>query len=243
MKKIFIPLACGILAAKVFAGIPVIDGTNVSQTTISALQNVAAVLKQVQQYSMQLQQYEDQLKNSLAPAAYIWDQAQDTMSKLQDAQSELERYKNSLGSIDQFVNTYLSSSSYNSSCLAKGVCSAAELAKISENATVQNDIEKNANDAAFKSLSAQQSSLNADASKLDRIQRSAQSAQGRMEALGAANQLAAAQANQLMKIRQMLISQYNAITAKMASDQAEEAQSKAIVKSMYSSGINSVFTK
>ena len=57
-------LAMGIAAAfsgQVHAGIPVIDGTNVVQTTISAIQNVAAVEKQIQQYGTQLQQYQNML--------------------------------------------------------------------------------------------------------------------------------------------------------------------------------------
>lgn len=53
---IFISVSFIALAAK--AGIPVIDGTNVVQTTISAVNNVQAVAKQIQQYQTQLQQYE-----------------------------------------------------------------------------------------------------------------------------------------------------------------------------------------
>lgn len=67
-------LAIGITAAfggPVHAGIPVIDATNVVQTTISAMQNVAAVAKQIQQYETQLQQYQNMLQNTLAPAAYV----------------------------------------------------------------------------------------------------------------------------------------------------------------------------
>ena len=71
------------------AGIPVIDGTNVVQTTISALNNVAAVQKQIEQYVTQLQQYQNMLQNSLAPAAYIWDQANSTINKLMQAQDTL----------------------------------------------------------------------------------------------------------------------------------------------------------
>ncbi|GKL10847.1 hypothetical protein NUBL10709_48460 [Klebsiella pneumoniae] len=48
-----------IVAFPVKAGIPVIDGTNVVQTTISAVNNVQAVAKQIQQYQTQLQQYEN----------------------------------------------------------------------------------------------------------------------------------------------------------------------------------------
>ena len=38
------------LPLHVVAGIPVIDAANTSQATISALQNVAAVTKQIEQY-------------------------------------------------------------------------------------------------------------------------------------------------------------------------------------------------
>ncbi len=53
------------------AGIPVIDGANTSQATISAIQNVVAVTKQIEQYKTQLQQYQNMLQNTAAPAAYI----------------------------------------------------------------------------------------------------------------------------------------------------------------------------
>lgn len=36
------------------AGIPVADGLNLGQTTISAMQSVAAVVKQIEQYRTQL---------------------------------------------------------------------------------------------------------------------------------------------------------------------------------------------
>ena len=42
------------------SGILVFDGANVSQTAISAIQNIAAVLKQIEQYQTQLKQYENQ---------------------------------------------------------------------------------------------------------------------------------------------------------------------------------------
>ena len=53
------------------AGIPVIDTTNLAQTTISAMEAVNQTLKQIEEYALQLKQYEDQIKNTLAPSAYI----------------------------------------------------------------------------------------------------------------------------------------------------------------------------
>lgn len=88
------------------AGIPVIDATNVVQTTISAMQNVAAVEKQIQQYQTQLQQYQNMLQNTLAPAAWVWDQANQTINKLLQAQDTLSYYKNQAGSLDSYLSRY-----------------------------------------------------------------------------------------------------------------------------------------
>lgn len=58
------------------AGIPVIDGANLTQTVMSAVENVAQTLKQIEQYRTQLQQYENMIQNTVAPAAYIWDRSE-----------------------------------------------------------------------------------------------------------------------------------------------------------------------
>ncbi|PTB91110.1 conjugal transfer protein TrbJ, partial [Marinobacter sp. Z-F4-2] len=39
-----------------YAGIPVVDGTNLSQNIMSAMEAVAQTLKQIQEYQTQLQQ-------------------------------------------------------------------------------------------------------------------------------------------------------------------------------------------
>ena len=60
-----------LMVTPVQAGIPVIDGTNLSQNIMTAIESVAQTLKQIEQYSTQLQQYQNQLQNTMAPAAYI----------------------------------------------------------------------------------------------------------------------------------------------------------------------------
>lgn len=80
-----VALATGITTitfAPAQAGIPVIDGGNLTQNIMTAIESVAQTLKQIEQYQTQLQQYENQLQNTMAPAAYIWDQAQTTMDRL-----------------------------------------------------------------------------------------------------------------------------------------------------------------
>ena len=65
------------------------------QTTISAVNNVQAVAKQIQQYQTQLQQYENMLKNTVAPAAYIWDQGQFNHQQIVAGAGHFNYYKKS----------------------------------------------------------------------------------------------------------------------------------------------------
>ena len=210
------------------AGIPVIDGTNLSQTTVTAIQQVAQVQKQIEQYQTQLQQYENMLQNSLAPAAYIWDQAQSTINGLMQATDTLNYYKNQVGSLDQYLGKFQDVSYYKSSpCFSSGGCSATERAAMEENRRLASESQKKANDAMFKGLDQQQDSLKADSRTLERLQSSAQGARGQMEAIGYANQLASQQTNQLLQIRGLLVAQQNAIATQMQAATDRQAQEQA----------------
>ena len=122
-------LAGSITVIPVHAGIPVIDGANLTQTVMSAVENVAQTLKQIEQYRTQLQQYENMIQNTVAPAAYIWDQAQSTISGLMNAVNTLDYYKNQLGSLDSYIGKFQDVSYYKSSpCFSASGCSDAERA-------------------------------------------------------------------------------------------------------------------
>lgn len=131
-KSLAASFLASIMALPATAGIPVIDGTNVVQTTISAVNNVQAVAKQIQQYQTQLQQYENMLKNTVAPAAYIWDQANSTINKLLQAQDTLNYYKNQAGSLDSYLKRYQDVNYYRSSpCFNSNVeCTADEISAL-----------------------------------------------------------------------------------------------------------------
>ena len=89
------------------AGIPVIDGANLSQNLITAIENVAHTLKQIQQYRTQLQQYENMLQNTMAPSRQIWDAANATMNDLRRSIDTLSYYKNTLGVESRlFINPF-----------------------------------------------------------------------------------------------------------------------------------------
>ncbi|SQB21948.1 conjugal transfer protein TrbJ [Citrobacter koseri] len=132
-KSLAASFLASIMALPATAGIPVIDGTNVVQTTIKRSPITFRLwLKQIQQYQTQLQQYENMLKNTVAPAAYIWDQANSTINKLLQAQDTLNYYKNQAGSLDSYLKRYQDINYYRSSaCFNSNVeCTADEISAL-----------------------------------------------------------------------------------------------------------------
>lgn len=213
------------------AGIPVIDAANLTQSIMTAIEAVAQTAKQIQQYQTQLQQYENQLQNSMAPASYIWDQAQNTIRDLNNATNTLAYYKQQLGSIDSYLEKFQTVAYYRGSpCFSASGCSQAEWNAMDENRRLASESQKRANDAVFKGLEQQQDNLEADARQLNRLQSAAQGADGQLEAVGYANQLASNQANQLLQIRSLLMTQQNAVATYLQAQADKEAQQQAASK-------------
>lgn len=210
------------------AGLPVIDASNLSQNSVSALENVAHTLKQIQQYRTQLQQYQNMLQNTAAPPAFIWDQASQTMNLLRREIDTLGYYKSSLGSIDAYLRKYRSASDYRGSpCFSVRGCTQAEWNAMSDSQRLGSDAQKRSTDALFRGLDRQQDAMEADARQLMKLQAAAQGASGQMQAIGYANQLASQQATQLLQIRGLLISQQNVIATRYQSLADREAMQQA----------------
>jgi P-type conjugative transfer protein TrbJ len=122
MKFLATPLAltCALTAGLVSmpvpaAGIPVIDTSNLTQNMMTAVESVTQTLKQIQQYQTQLQQYENMIQNTVAPAAYLWDQVQSTIDGLMSAVDTLNYYKTHLGSLDAYLGKFQDVAYYRSS--------------------------------------------------------------------------------------------------------------------------------
>lgn len=231
-----VALATGVFTIPAQAGIPVIDGGNLMQNVMSAMEAVAQTAKQIEQYQLQLQEYENMLQNTMAPAAYIWDQAQATMNKLLAAQDTLNYYQNQLGSLDNYLSKFQDVAYYRSSpCFnGSGGCTEAEWAAMDEGRRLASQSQKKANDALFKTLKNQQDALRNDARNLERLQSAAQGAEGQMQAIGYANQLASQQANQLLQIRTMLTAQHTAEAARIAAELDAEARGEVMEERMRS---------
>lgn len=209
-------------------GIPVFDAANLQQTTLSAIEAVNQTLKQIEQYALQLQQYEDMIKNSVAPAAYVWDQAQRTMNKVIALQNQLEFYTNQAGDVDTYLRKFGSVSSYRTSPYFKSAATEENRKALLESEELGSEAQKNANDNVVKTLENQQTALKEDAANLENLQANAQSAQGRMEAIQHANQLASHQANQLLQLRGLLMAQIAAENARAQTVAAREARQHAM---------------
>lgn len=210
------------------AGIPVFDASNMAQNTLTAVEAITQTMKQLEQYTLQLQQYEDQIKNSLAPPAYVWDQAQRTMNKVIQLQDQLDFYTQKAGNTDNYlqkfgnVNTYRDSPYFGASG-----SSAAQRNSLLESEQLGSEAQKHANDNMTRTLEQQREALREDAANLERLQSNAQSAQGRLEAIQYANQFASHQSNQMLQIRALLMAQQAAENARAQTITAREARQKA----------------
>ena len=163
------------------------------QQATSATQNVASVLKQVDQYAAQIRQYETQLqqyaqqiKDATLPVSQIWGQAQgtmrDMMSLVNQAQggqmlAYLQQYKD--------LNGWLQSNGYyNPNTIQQGYA-----------------LQKSTNDTALQMAQAQRAALLNDVQRFQALQGAAGSADGADKLLSYANQIAAEQTQQLMQMR------------------------------------------
>ncbi|CAG0991147.1 hypothetical protein ANRL3_02783 [Anaerolineae bacterium] len=209
-----------------------LDIANLAENVSSAIDGATATAKQAQQYVTQLEQYmeqvrqyENMVKNTAAPAVYVWDKANRTINELTAMASSVDYYKSKYGSIDGYMSKFQDVSYYRSSpCYGPHGCSADEKAKLDETIKIASAARKQANDAALKGLEQQQKQLDEDSRNLERLQSQAQTADGQMKALQAANQLASNQAAQLLQIRALLQQQQQILLAQSQAEADREAR-------------------
>lgn len=216
-------------------GIPVGDLITQIQSTLSAQEGIKQTMTQIEQYRTQLQEYALQIKNAAAPAAYVWDQATRTMDLLRGAIDTLAFYKRQMGDINFYLRQFNDVYDYRGSpCFGPNGCTGAERAQEREREAAIISAQQRANEAAIRAVDQQQDAIQADARRLEVLQRNAQGAQGHMEAIGAANMLAAQQSNQLLQIRAVLNAQNVALVTRqqvLADREAREAAATAEFRS------------
>ena len=163
------------------------------QQATSATQNVASVLKQVDQYALQMQQYRQQLlqytqqmKDAALPVSQIWGQTQKTMNDMMNLVNQAQGGQ-MLAYLQQYkdLNGWLSNNGYyNPNTIQQGYA-----------------LQKRTNDTALQMAQAQRQALLSDAQQFQALQSAAGSADGADKLLAYANQIAAEQTQQLMQMR------------------------------------------
>lgn len=229
LKKISFAVSLAALPIIASAQWAVVDAGNIFQTTISAIESVAQTVKQLDQYKKQLQQLEDQIKNTKNPPQFLWDEANATIRKIKRTTNTLEKLKSQAGSIEDYlrsnygtVDNYLAQK-----CFSSQKCTAEEWKALDARSAQSSTAQANATEAMLRGLDEQQNTLESDADNLAKIQKNAETPEGRLEAMGYANQFASAQANQLLQLRALLIAQQTAAGMRQRAQEDQEAQQRA----------------
>jgi P-type conjugative transfer protein TrbJ len=204
---------------EVAAQLPVIDAAGNAQWVQQTLTQIKTLAQQAQSYGTQLQQYQTQLQqyanmvtNTVALPQEVWSTAQSDIMRVQALSNAAALLSGNSGSL---ISRLQNASAYTSQ--------AASLANIpGQIAGYQQTIGNNLSTMG-QTLGMQQGMETNNAALLATLQQHSQSAAGQMQAIQAGNELAHAQATQLMQIQATL-----AATAQMqATQMAVDADRKA----------------
>jgi P-type conjugative transfer protein TrbJ len=208
------------------AGIPVIDWSNIIQSTISAVEDISQGAQLVLDYQNQIQQYERMLTDAIVPAVYVWDKISQTVDALENVQNTVRNGRAALrGELKDLLdpNYYRSSSCYNSQG-ARGGC----FEGYKKLMAALSDRELEAQEARDQQLEAQLHTLKERAEKEKQLQGSASKVQGQLEAIQYTNQLLDAQYGELKDTRALLITQQQGAAEERRKQIAREAAQQAL---------------
>lgn len=201
----------------------VLDTAVLAEAASAAASAAEQVSGQVRDYELQLKQYQDMYTNTVAPAAWVWNETTRTYQVFRSYADMLQYYAKG-GGVESYLSQFQNASYYGSSpCFTPRGCSMEEIQKIRQTEWAASEAQKRANDAQIRGVSLGQEQLLKDAEDLSTVQRAAQSATGRNEMLGASNQLASANANNLLAMRALMLQQQEAENARAATLENREA--------------------
>jgi P-type conjugative transfer protein TrbJ len=197
-------IAAGLLAAapahKAFAQIPVTDVAGNAQWVQQTMTQIKSLAQQAQSYAAQLQQYQTQLQqyanmvtNTVALPQEVWSTVQSDIMRVQALSNAASLLSGNSGSL---ITRLQGASAY--------VNQAGSLANIPSQITGYQQAIGNNLSAMGKVLGIQQGMETSNAALLATLQQHSQSATGQMQAIQAGNELAHAQATQLMQIQATL---------------------------------------
>lgn len=216
-------------------GIPVVDVANLTQSILTAIEEIAQTIKQVQEYKTQIEQYERQMQDSLNFDSFLWDEADLTIS-------------NMLGNINSIdaMNALVRTTAVYLDSMEDGV-TLEEINDTYARDTSINDRQKQTISELITTIDSQQTSIKSDAERLVELQAKAEQGGevGQMQALQTANMLSSHISSQLLQIRSVMQAQLNtdaALRLKVNDqDSRSDAAKKAIREGVFIQSTNQVF--
>ena len=217
-----------VFVAGVAVGVAIKPSSAEAQVVVSdpglLAESVMQTLKQIEQYKTQLENYELAVRDHLAPAAWLWDQSQLIIDQVTRLIEYADVTRLGAKDVDAYLSRFKSVDYYrNSSCFKNHGCPKEELALLNRGRELKAKSQKATNEAMFRELDKQHDQLRSDAEYLRQVQLKARTAEGQLQALGYANQLASAQAAQLVQIRGLLIAQQKVLLAERQTRDDREA--------------------
>lgn len=210
---------------------------------------ITQTLKQAQQYSTQLsqyaeqiEQYKNQVQNTLAPAAYLWDQAQLGINQIRGLSDTLKNY-GAYGGWENYLNQFRDSSYYSRSpCYSLVAVTGCSNSFFSQQDQASN-VRMQTNRGLAQVLKYQQDALQQDSNSLEQIQSQVSSADGQMKAIQGGNQMLGNIANQLLQMRSTAIARDQAEAAARQAEADRDARDAAWLKQAYHHGNDQVPTR
>ena len=210
------------------SGIPVIDAVSLAEAIKQTFEMAKQLSELKNQLAMAENQYKNMLQNTQNLSSFNWDQAKSTIDQILNIQNQMEHYSEQAGSLDGYLEQYQDEGYYsNQPCFNGNACTQADLQALNEKRVIGSGFQKQANDALFKAIEHQQKNLESDAQHLERLQQSASTANGQVEAIQYANQLASQQVNQLLQLRTVFLAEQNAQAVERQQEQDRRAQESA----------------
>ncbi|MGH7856480.1 MAG: P-type conjugative transfer protein TrbJ [Candidatus Binatia bacterium] len=205
------------------AGIPVIDVTNLTQNTITALEVVEAVLQRVTIIQQLFDQLENMTQNTENFPAGVWDsQALPRLLELGDIIQQGDAVAYRMADIDGAFRSrwpgYVPPEDFNASY---------DLWTRSALDTIR---------GVLRSTQLQADDFLSEETRLEALQALSDTSVGRMQAIQAGNMIAAEELQQLRKLRQLMMAQSNAQTVYMANETNRQAQETASLRSWLMDG-------
>lgn len=185
-------------------GIPVIDGINLPQNVMTAINSYNSFLEQLAQVAQIKEELEFTIRNTLAPAFWVWDEFKSLEGNLQNFKSKIEYFAN--GGLEDYLKTYINADFYkNSPCFKLGGCNQSEMAELKSEQRKRLEVMRQTSGVVAKHIGGYLDATELRAQQIEMLRGKSKTADGRMEAAGYTNQWLGLVVNSLQELNENMM--------------------------------------